>query len=241
MKILRHILIIALLALSSAMDAVAQEVALMPDSALDNRFGTDAVLVWQKPLPASLTGLTLAAGVSPFFSETLRIQNIFIREKVQIWRRDFFDHRQMHFDDYMQWVPLASVLTLNLVGVESRHDLWPLLRRTVGGLAISSVVTHTLKFSVDEWRPDRGSTTSFPSGHTSFAFCGAEMLRLEYGQTSPWIPAFGFVVAAMTGFMRIYNDRHWTGDVLAGVALGVVSADLSYWINDLIDRKMAKK
>ena len=51
-------------------------------------------------------------------------------------------------------------------------------------------------------------------------------------------PAAGFAIAAFTGFMRLYNDRHWTGDVLAGAAVGIISADISFWLNNLIERKL---
>lgn len=229
----RILILIALLPVSS-LSATAQDTA-------SYKFANEPLLVWQKPLPASLTGLTIAVGASPMLFEPMRRQNVLIREEVQMWRRSSFDHKPLLFDNYIQWVPLTSVMALNLFGVNSRHDGWPLLRRTVGCIIISTAITQSLKLAVDEWRPDRGSSTSFPSGHTSFAFSGAEMLRLEYGQTSPWIPAAGLFVAAVTGFMRIYNDRHWTGDVLAGAAIGIVSADLSYWLNDIIDRRIAHK
>lgn len=183
-------------------------------------------------------GLALTAGASPMFVEPLRRQNILVREEVQLWRRNRFDHRQLHFDDFLQLAPLASVVLLDWCGVPSRHDGWPLLRRTAGTMLITTAIVQPLKLCITEWRPDRSASNSFPSGHTAFAFSGAELLRLEYGDTSPWIPAACFAVAAFTGFMRLYNDRHWTGDVLAGAAVGIISADISFWLNNLIERKL---
>ena len=135
-------------------------------------------------------------------------------------------------------LPIVSVVGLSLAGVPSRHEGWPLFFRAAGCAIVSTAIVQPLKGAVDELRPDRSAMTSFPSGHTSLAFSGAELLRLEYGQTSAWIPAAGFAVAVLTGFMRIYNDRHWAGDVLAGAGIGILSADLSYWLNDLIERKL---
>lgn len=198
-------------------------------------------LVWQRPVPATITGLAVAVGTSPLLFDPMRRQNILIRERSQIWRRNSFDYRQFHFDNLLQWAPMASVAALSWAGVSSRHDGWPLMQRVASTLVVNTVITQTIKHSVTEWRPDRSASNSFPSGHTAFAFSGAELLRLEYGHTSPWIAAAGFAVASLTGLMRIYNDRHWAGDVLAGAGIGILAADLSFWLNDLIDRKLWKQ
>ena len=198
-------------------------------------------LLWQKPLPITLTGLTIAVGTTPLFLEPMQRQNILIREEVQMWRRNAFDHRAMHFDNIVQYAPYSAVVLLNLAGVPSRDERWSLLRRTASTILLTTVVTHSIKHLNLEMRPDRSSSTSFPSGHTAFAFSGAELLRLEYGKTSVWIPVAGYAVALLTGFMRIYNDRHWAGDVLAGAGIGMLSADLSFWLNDLWEKKQWKK
>ena len=44
----------------------------------------EPVLVWQKPLPATITGLSVFVGASPMFNETMHTQNLLIREEVQI-------------------------------------------------------------------------------------------------------------------------------------------------------------
>ena len=72
---------------------------------------------------------------------------------------------------------------------------------------------------------------SFPSGHTYIAFVGAETLRKEYGEEYPWLAVAGYAVATLVGTMRIYNDRHWAGDVLAGAGLGILSVNITYWIS----------
>lgn len=67
---------------------------------------------------------------------------------------------------------------------------------------------------------------SFPSGHTTaaFAFWGfmaflAEDKRLKFGF---------FVLAALTAYSRMYLSQHFLEDVIAGSALGVSIALLSY-------------
>ena len=102
-------------------------------------------------------------------------------------------------------------------------------------MAIATLIVQPVKLAVDEGRPTDISNNSFPSGHTAMAFCGAEMLRLEYSDVSPLIPVAGYIVASFTGVMRIYNDRHWLNDVLAGAAIGIASADLSWIVNKWVD------
>ncbi len=79
-------------------------------------------------------------------------------------------------------------------------------------------------------RPDGSTKNSFPSGHTATVFMGAELLRREYQDVSPWIGVAGYSVAAFTGFMRMYNNRHWLTDVLAGAGVGILSAEAAYWL-----------
>lgn len=202
---------------------------------------TQPRLIWQHPAPAVATSALLLAGVSPYFFEAAVAQNQLVREEVQMWRRDKYDFASFEIENIFQYLPLASVELLDWFGVPSRHKGWPLLYRTASSFLITSVVTQSLKHSVNEWRPDHSATNSFPSGHTALAAAGAELLRLEYGKTSAWIPAAGFTVAAATGFMRIYNDRHWLNDVLAGAAIGIISADISYWFNAKLETLFEQK
>lgn len=194
--------------------------------------------VWQRPVPAVATGMMLLVGSSPLYLSDMQKYNLLIREESQYFRRNSFSHKAITIDNYLQFLPLCSLVALNAVGIESRHGLGSLALRGGSGIIISSLIVHTLKGTIEFWRPDRGSSNSFPSGHTSFAFCGAELLRLEYGQTTPLIPIIGYGIATLTGGLRIFNDRHWASDVLFGIATGVVSANLAAWINDYISGRL---
>jgi hypothetical protein len=105
-----------------------------------------------------------------------------------------------------------------LMGGTPRHDLILALGRTW-------IVTTGLKYSVDETRPNGGSR-SFPSGHTSMAFAGAEFIRKEYGWR--WA-APAYLAAGFVGWSRVESKNHFTHDVLAGAALGVL-ANHDFWV-----------
>lgn len=191
--------------------------------------------VWQKPLPATLTVTSLSIGVSPFFSDYAFSHNLLIREHVQMWRRNSFDFRSFPIDNVIQFIPFVSVVGLNLAGVPSRHSTVPLLRRSLSSFLLTTAIVQSLKWSVNEIRPDYSNDNSFPSGHTAFAFSGAELLRLEYSETSPLIPVAGYAVATLTAFLRVYNDHHWCSDLFAGAAIGIIAADLSSYLNSLFE------
>ena len=167
--------------------------------------------------------------------------NDLVRDKVQSFRRDCFDNRKLTFDNYTQHLSLLALPALHLAGLPSAHTTSQLLCRSLSAVVVNSLIVVPIKHTVSEWRPDHRKDNSFPSGHTSFGFAGAELLRLEYGRDYPLVPAAGFSVAALTGFMRIYNDRHWTSDVLAGAAVGLLAADLAWLINEkLLDRLLPR-
>lgn len=76
---------------------------------------------------------------------------------------------------------------------------------------------------------------------TAVAFCGATTLMHEYRKVSPWIGVAGYAVATTVAVDRVRRNRHHWGDVVAGVAIGVASAEAGYWIGDIILGKGKKK
>jgi len=80
------------------------------------------------------------------------------------------------------------------------------------------------------WRGRRQGYTSMPSGHTSAAFAAASALSVEWRAALPGsarvaVPLF-YVGASLVGASRVYHDRHWASDVVAGAALGALSGTL---------------
>jgi membrane-associated phospholipid phosphatase len=105
------------------------------------------------------------------------------------------------------------------------------LAGTAGTIAVllGSVLSGGIKELVDRSRPAAADpdvtaigglpdTPSFPSGHATTAFAAAAAVGLFY----PRLRLPLFAVAALVGLSRIYLGVHYTLDVIAGAALGIV-------------------
>lgn len=125
---------------------------------------------------------------------------------------------------------MASAVALKACGVESQSPWGEMLAGMAFNYAFTAGTVWTMKHCIDERRPDHSDYDAFPSGHTAFAFAGATTLWHEYKGVSPWIGIAGFTVATAVGVQRVANDRHYTHDVLAGAAIGVLSTELTYFL-----------
>ena len=144
-------------------------------------------------------------------------------------------------DNVLEYVPTAAVFGLKLLGVPAESSWKRRLTVSVVSFGINAAVTYSLKHTIHEMRPDGTDNHSFPSGHTAVAFCGATTLMHEYRKVSPWIGVAGYAVATTVAVDRVRRNRHHWGDVVAGAAIGVVSAEAGYWIGDIILGKGKKK
>lgn len=146
-----------------------------------------------------------------------------------------------HVDDYMQFAPAATVYALNLTGVKGKHNLFDASMLYVTSAAIMGISTHLLKQGVGRNRPNNNGYNSFPSGHTASAFVGAEFLYQEYREVNPWIGYSGYFVAAATGTLRMYNNKHWFSDVVAGAGFGIASTKVAYLAYPYVKRLLTHK
>lgn len=178
-----------------------------------------------KPLQLIIPAAMIGVGVVGLESHWIISGNHEVREELQESGNGKFT-----IDDFTQFAPAVAVYGLNLCGVKGAHNFGErtIILGTAALLTFSTV--YTIKTTSNVQRPDGSACNSFPSGHTAMAFMGAEFLRREYWNVSPWIGVGGYAVAAGTGFLRMYNNRHWATDVLAGAGIGILSTEIAYWI-----------
>lgn len=147
------------------------------------------------------------------------------------------DYKRFHgdgIDNVLQYVPTVAVFGLKVCGVKTDTSWKKRLTVSVASFAVNAGVTYALKRTIHERRPDGTDNRSFPSGHTSIAFCGATSLMHEYYKVSPWIGVAGYAIATTVAVDRVRRNRHHWGDVVAGAAIGCLSAEAGYLIGDLI-------
>ncbi len=92
--------------------------------------------------------------------------------------------------------------------------------------------TELLKHTVRRQRPGKSSKSSFPSGHTSFAFAMAAFLQRRIGDLADgWVGDLGYLAylpAAYVGIDRSEANRHWPSDIAFGAFLGVLLTNVVY-------------
>lgn len=177
--------------------------------------------VKQLAIPITLIGI----GVIGLESDWLKFQNREIRDEL----RENIDSK-FSIDDFSLYLPMVSVYGLNALGIKGKHSFKERTLILGTAAALMAVSVNTIKSTSNVLRPDGSNKHSFPSGHTATAFMGAEFLRREYSDVSPWIGVAGYAVAAGTGFFRMYNNKHWLTDVIAGAGIGILSTDIAYWL-----------
>ncbi|MCM4152606.1 PAP2 family protein [Arenibacter sp. N53] len=175
-------------------------------------------------------------GIVGIESDGLKLFNSEIKEEVN----EHID-RNITIDNFSQYAPALSVYGLNLLGVKGKNDFKDRTIILATSYLIMSSSTLALKSITKVKRPDGSSLNSFPSGHTATAFMGAEFLYQEYKSVSIWIGVAGYLVASGTGLFRVYNDRHWLTDVVAGAGIGMMSTKIAYWLMPSIRNKIFKR
>lgn len=177
-----------------------------------------------------IPGALFAYGAITLNVDFLRKQNTEVKEFV--W--DHNPHRKFPVEDYTLLLPAAAVYGLNIAGIKGQNNF--IDRSVIYGLSnaiANGIVFGVKKFSI-ELRPDSSDRYSFPSGHTAEAFVSAEFLHQEYKGRIHWtVIAGGYAIAVGTGFLRMYNNKHWFSDVLAGAGVGIASTRFAYYLYPL--------
>jgi len=198
---------------------------------IDSTFTYSATTFHYKKLiiPAAL----ISYGIIGIESDQLKLFNTQIRDEVN----EDIDEK-ITVDDFSQYAPAVSVYALDAFGVKAKHNLRD--RSVILGTSylMMSATVLGLKSITKIERPDGSSKNSFPSGHTATAFAGAEFLWQEYKDKSIWYGVAGYAIATGTGLFRMYNNRHWLTDVVAGAGIGILSTKVAYLLNPYLTKKI---
>jgi len=241
MKICRHILIISAF-VSASCTGFAQ---IKPDVAISGIRDSDVrVSVSENDPYASphfknwvVPSVLVAYGFLAMHLDPLLDLNENI--KYEIW--DKYPHGTVTIDNYLQFAPAVAVYGLNLAGIHGQHQLPDAtMIYILSNIIMTSTVT-ILKNVTHEERPNGSDYLSFPSGHTAEAFASAEFLMQEYKNVSVWYGISGYAVATSVAYLRMYNNKHWFNDVVAGAGFGILSTRLAYILYPKIRKLFSSK
>ncbi|MBU0474309.1 MAG: phosphatase PAP2 family protein [Bacteroidetes bacterium] len=127
-------------------------------------------------------------------------------------------------------IALSGILLIH--GISTNDETTKKIGFEIGQALIYSVsVTSGLKIIIGRARPytENNSTTfspfsfkndnlSLPSGHTTVAFSLSTVLASN--TSNDGLKILAFIPAILTATSRIYQNYHWTSDVLLGAAIG---------------------
>lgn len=233
--------LVAVLLTTWSITTFSQDTLLLPSGITDT-------LNQHKNLPAQgfKNTIRLSATIIPAAAMAygfVKLNNNALTDLDEKARREFYSehpHRKFRLDDYLQFAPGAAVFALNGLGIKGKNSL----ADQSGVYLLSNIILNTtaqsLKRITNVTRPD-GTSNAFPSGHAAEAFASAEFLRQEYGDRSVWYTVSGYSAAFAVGYLRMYNNKHWLSDVIAGAGLGVLSTQAAYWLYPKIKRIFSNK
>lgn len=117
-----------------------------------------------------------------------------------------------------------EVASLVLLGMYSLGDerLKESAKLSTVSIAGATLTCALIKFTVNRERPCGSSgrfNSSFPSGHATGAFAFTYVMGKRYPKIA--IPLY--LTASTIAFSRVYNEKHYLSDVVAGSILGLAA------------------
>ena len=176
-------------------------------------------------IPTALT----VYGFASLSNESIRQVDFDVRNQIN-------SKKMYKIDDYLIYLPMAADIGLTFGGYKSKHNYKEKAALYFMSTTLNAVLVYPVKALTSRARPDESDLRSFPSGHTSNAFVGAEYFWQEYKTRSKWLAASGYVVAATTGYFRLQNNKHWFSDVLTGAGIGMLSTKVYYWLFPMVKK-----
>jgi membrane-associated phospholipid phosphatase len=136
-----------------------------------------------------------------------------------------------HFGAEHSILLISGMFTYGMLANEKRSVSTALL--ALESFALATLLVRVPKNLIgrrrpDAWPPSTPSDwdgpfqgTSFPSGHTTASFAVASVIAAQYRDIK-WIPIAAYSVASLAGISRIYDNKHWLSDVVAGAVVGTL-------------------
>ena len=159
----------------------------------------------------------------------------------------FWDAVMWQLSSKLFWVPFYVILLAYLIYKYKKHSWILILSIVLVVVLADQVSSHLIKHLVERLRPTheptlngmvhilknyRGGSFGFVSSHAANSFGLATFLSLLFKNRT--FTLFVFVWATSIAYSRIYLGVHYPGDVLGGIAVGILISCLIFWILTMI-------
>jgi membrane-associated phospholipid phosphatase len=166
--------------------------------------------------------------------------DIDLLRKINLERNTALDPTFKFVTNSVAPIGLGAPLVVTSIGLIQKDNTLKNKGYYIGATLLSStIITTTLKFTIDRDRPfvtypeiqklTGAGSPSFPSGHTSEAFATATSLSLAFPKW--YVIAPSMLWASAAGYSRMHLGVHYPSDVLVGALIGSGSAWLCHELN----------
>ncbi|RMA97560.1 phosphatase PAP2 family protein [Hydrogenothermus marinus] len=152
-----------------------------------------------------------------------------IKEFTQKNKSDFLDKTTNIFNEAGSGYAIAIPISTYALGYYLKDQkLAKASRVAIASALVSASIVFPIKYITHRKRPDDSDHYSFPSGHTAFAFAIFGSYAKYYNEgITPYIL---YSIPVLTGFSRIYKNKHYLSDVVAGGVIGLSSVYIGQWL-----------
>lgn len=147
-------------------------------------------------------------------------------------RNQFFKYTEP-LGHYYAFAAMGVTMAVGIIGKNNYHVETAII--AAESYLLTGMLVQAVKITAGRNRPNSFGTTnphqwegpffkgqSFFSGHTSTAFAVASVYAQRY-KNQFWVPVAAYGLATLVGVERIYDNRHWTSDVVFGAAVGTAT------------------
>lgn len=150
-------------------------------------------------------------------------------------RSVFLDGLGIFFAEWLPYFLVIGFFLLVLYQNNARRRFYLFAEATLAIIVSRGIITTTIHFFYYSARPFVAygiapligeSGSSFPSAHAAWFFALAMTIWYLDRRWGVWY----FTLATLMGIARVYAGVHWPIDVVAGAAIGIVSAIFIHWL-----------
>jgi undecaprenyl-diphosphatase len=166
---------------------------------------------------------------------------------------NWLDHVMIFISGKLSWIPLYAAILYGVIKKQNWQTAAVLIGAILLNFGLTDQISLIFKFGFERLRPCHdpeigdllhmvvgcGGQFGFVSSHASNTMGLAIITALVF--RTNWVTIGMLTFALLNSYSRIYLGKHYLGDVLGGITLGIACALISYGLAQLIIQKAKLK